>query len=124
MNTFLWILQAILSIKSITVAVSHGMQQDQEEMRKGIQKMGPIARPLLILIAVLTLLGAVGLIVPAALGVGASIQPLAAALLAVMMLGSIGFHMRCRDKPAIFADVILFAMAAFVAYGRWAIWPL
>ena len=123
MNTFLWILQAILGIKSITVAISHGVQQDQAEIRQGIIKMGPKTRPLLILIAVLTLLGAVSLIAPAVLGAGAWITPLAAAMLAAWMLCSIALHIRCREKPVIVANVVLFAMAAFVAYGRRAIWP-
>jgi len=48
----------------------------------------------------------------------------AAALLAVMMLASIGFHLASREKPKIVADLILFAMAAFLAYGRWVIAPL
>jgi protein-S-isoprenylcysteine O-methyltransferase Ste14 len=124
MNIALWVLQAILSIKFISVAFTHGIRQGQTQMRQGIQKMGQIARPLLIVIAILTLLGSVGLIVPAAFGVLTWITPLTAATLAALMLVSIVLHINCREKPNTIADIILFAIAAFVAYGRWAISPL
>ncbi len=118
MNTALWFLQAILSIKFISVAFTHGIRHDQAQMQQGIQKMGQIARPLLIVIAVLTLVGAASLVVPAAFGALTWITPLAAATLAGLILCSIVFHINCREKPAIIADLILFAIAAFVAYGR------
>jgi isoprenylcysteine carboxyl methyltransferase (ICMT) family protein YpbQ len=124
MNTVLWVLQVILSIKFISVAFTHGIRHDQARMQQGIQRMGQIARPLLIVIAMLTLLGSLGLIVPAAFGVLTWITPLTAAILAALMLVSIVFHMNCREKPNTIADIVLFAIAAFVAYGRWVISPL
>ena len=124
MNTALWFLQAILSIKFISVAFTHGIRHDQAQMQQGIQKMGQIARPLLIVIAMLMLVGAASLIVPAAFRVLTWMTPLTAAILAGLMLCSIVFHINCREKPAIIADLILFAIAAFVAYGRWVISPL
>jgi protein-S-isoprenylcysteine O-methyltransferase Ste14 len=123
MNIVLWVLQAILGIKFISVAFTHGIRHDQTQMRQSIQKMGQIARPLLIVIAILTLLGSVGLIVPAAFGVLTWVTPLTAAILAALMLVSIVFHINCREKPNTIADIILFAIAAFVAYGRWVISP-
>lgn len=124
MNIALWVLQVILGIKFISVAFTHGVRHDQAQMQQSIQKMGPVARPLLILIAILTLAGAVSLVAPAVFAALAWITPLAAAILAALMLCSIAFHIHCREKPAIFADTILFALAAFVAYGRWVISPL
>jgi hypothetical protein len=50
--------------------------------------------------------------------------PWGAAFLAVMMLMSIGLHLVSREKPKIPADLVLLAIAAFVAYGRWIIAPL
>jgi len=40
------------------------------------------------------------------------------------MLFSIIFHIKYRENPKVFAGVILFAMTAFVAYGRWVLVPL
>jgi hypothetical protein len=74
-------------------------------------------------IALGAFLGAVGLILPAATGILTWLTPLAAALLALMMLLSIGFHVACRDTLNIVVGLVLFALAAFVAYGRWVIAP-
>jgi hypothetical protein len=40
-----------------------------------------------------------------------------------MMLLAVGFHVACRETPNIVVGLILFALAAFVAYGRWVIAP-
>lgn len=124
MNTVLWILQVILCIKFVSVAYTHGLRRDKVEMRQAMQKIGAAAPPLLTLVSLGMFLAGVGLILPAAREAVSWIAPWAAALLAVMMLASIGFHLASREKPKIVADLILFAMAAFLAYGRWVIAPL
>jgi hypothetical protein len=68
-------------------------------------------------------LGAVGLILPAVTGILTWLTPLAAALLALMTLLAVGFHVACREAPNVLAGLILFALAAFVSYGRWVIAP-
>jgi hypothetical protein len=75
------------------------------------------------LIALCAFLGGAGLILPAATGVLAWLTPWAAALLALMMLLAVGFHLACRESPNTLVSLVLFALAAFVAYGRWAIAP-
>jgi hypothetical protein len=35
----------------------------------------------------------------------------------------IGFHVACRESPNIVVGLVLFALAAFVAYGRWVTAP-
>jgi len=124
MNIILWILQGILAVKFISIAFTHGLRQDQDMMQQGIAKMGASTRPLLSLIAAVVFLGCVGLVGPGALGLLTWLTPFVAAVLAVMLLLSIPLHYRCRDKPKIFASIILFILAAFLAYGRWVIDPL
>ena len=123
MNNILWALQIILSIKLVSVAYTHGLRQDKTSLQEAIQKIGALARPLLALVAICTLLGAAGLIIPAALGVMSWLTPWTAAILAGMLLLSIVFHVRGREKPKIWVSLILFAMAALVAYGRWVVAP-
>jgi len=124
MNLVLWIIQAILAVKLASVAFSHAFQQAKETMRQSTQKMGPSSRFWHFGVAVLTLVGGVGLVVPAALEWRSGLTVWMALFTALLMLVSIPFHVRFREKPLIIADVILFAMAAFVAYGRWALLPL
>jgi hypothetical protein len=123
MNIALWILQIALGLKFVSVAYTHGFRADQTKMQPGIQRLGAVARLLLTFVALCAFLGAVGLVLPAATGILTWLTPLAAALLALMMLLAIGFHVACRESPNIVVGLILFALAAFVAYGRWVIAP-
>jgi VIT1/CCC1 family predicted Fe2+/Mn2+ transporter len=123
MNTVLWILQIALCLKFVSVAYTHGFRTDQAKWQQGMQRLGAVARPLLTLIAVSTFLGGVGLILPAATGVLTWLTPLTAALLALMMLLAVRFHVACRETPNVVAGLVLFALAAFVSYGRWVIAP-
>ena len=119
MNVILWALQIVLAVKLVSVTYTHGIRPDQTKMQRGIQRLGTAARPLLSLIALCALLGAAGLILPAATGILTWLTPWAAALVAVMMLLAIGFHLSCRDSPRAVVGLILCALAAIVAYGRW-----
>ena len=124
MDVLLWILQAILAIKFISIAYSHGLRQDQVKMQQGIRRMGPVTRPVLFAVALGSLLAGIGLILPAAAAVSSWVTPLAAALLAGMMFVSIFLHRACRENPYVLPGLILLAMAALVAYGRSVIIPL
>jgi uncharacterized membrane protein YphA (DoxX/SURF4 family) len=124
MNIVLWVLQIVLALKFASTATTHGFRRDQAKMQRGEQRFGAMTRPLLTFIALCTLLGGAGLVLPGALKILTWLTPLAAALLALMMLGAIKFHVTCCEKPKIAVDLVLFALAAFVAYGRWVIAPL
>jgi len=123
MNLALWVVQAILSIKLITAAFSHGFPQSKPEMQQAIEKIGTGARFWHVLVATLCILTAAGLILPGLLGFWPQITAWAAGVVALMMLGSIYFHVRFRDKPMIFVSVILFIFAVFIAYGRLVLYP-
>jgi hypothetical protein len=124
MNIVLWILQGVLALKFLSVVYTHGIRPDPDKMQRGRQRFGAAARPLLVVIALCAFLGAVGLILPAALGVLPWLTPWAAALLAAMMLLGLGFHATCRETPKIVVGLVLLALAAFLAYGRWVLAPL
>ncbi|MGC1376338.1 MAG: DoxX family protein [Anaerolineales bacterium] len=123
MDIALWIIQAILGIKLASVAFTHGLRHSMPTMQAAIQKLGKSSVPLLYGIAVCTLLGAAGLILPGLLGASNRITSVTAGIMAFLLLLSIFFHVRSREKPNIFVSVILFIFAAFVAYGRWALIP-
>jgi len=124
MNTLLWILQIALAVKFLSVAYTHAVRPDPVKMERGRKRFGAAARPLLILIGIGAILCALALILPAASGIAPGWTPLAAALLALMMLAAAGLHPACRENPKTVVSLVLFALAAFVAYGRWMIAPL
>lgn len=120
MNTVLWALQIILAIKLFTVTFNHGLRPDPVKMQRGRDRFGTLAKPLLILIAALTFLTGLGLILPATLG----FLPWTATFTAFLMLIATGFHLRCREEPKVWVSLILFVLAALLAYGRWILSPL
>ena len=124
MNIALWVVQIILAIKLITVSYTHGLRQSQPSMQEAIQKMGRFSQPLLYIVAACTFIGTMGLILPAVVASPAWIPPVTALIVSIMLLFSIYFHIKGRDKPKIFVSLVLFAFAAFVAYGRWVLAPL
>ena len=123
MNIVLWIVQVILGIKLLSVSYTHGLRQSQPLMQDAIRKMGSFARPLHYGIAFAAFIGALGLTLPGALGLPIQAISVTAVFLAVMLLASIFFHIRSREQPNVFVSLILFAFAAFVAYGRWFFTP-
>ena len=120
MNTFLWALQIILAIKLLTVTFNHGLRPDPVKMQRGRDWLDTAARPLLSVIALLALLVALALVLPAAQG----FLPWTASFAALMMLLATGFHLRCREEPKVWVSLILFALAAFLAYERFSITQL
>lgn len=124
MNIALWAIQLILGIKLITVSITHGLQPSKPTMKESMLKLGKASRPLHIAVASITFIGTLGLLLPGVLTLPLWVIPLSAATMAIMLLLSILFHVRSREKPNIFVSVVLFIFAAFVAYGRWALVPL
>lgn len=122
-DTMLWVLQFILALKYLTLAVSHGLQHHKPTMQQAIQRMGAFIRPWLAGIAILMILCALGLVLPAFISGLAWLAPLSAAVLTVMMAISFILHLKSRTTPLIFTDFILLALCAFVAYGRWVLAP-
>jgi uncharacterized membrane protein YphA (DoxX/SURF4 family) len=64
------------------------------------------------------ILGAVGLILPALLGIAPVLVPLAAVGLATIMVGAAIVTYRRHESVHVLVDVTYLAMAVFVAFGR------
>lgn len=117
MNVFLWIVQALLAAM---FAMSGLVKATQPKDRLiGRFPWAEDFSPATIrFIGVMGLLGAVGLIVPAATGIAAVLTPIAATGLAVMMALAAATHIR-RDEPSgVVVTAVLFALAVLVAWGR------
>lgn len=125
MNIILWILQVLVGLVFVlNGAYTHDFGAAQAKSRQGMQWIGAIPRPLLSFIAICEVLGGVGLILPAATGILPWLTPLAAVLLAVVMLLAAGYHVLRREYPNIALNLVLLALATFVAYGRFVAVPL
>ncbi|MGW3341721.1 DoxX family protein [Nonomuraea rubra] len=74
-------------------------------------------------IGALEILGAVGLILPALLGIAPVLVPLAASGLTLLMTGAVIMRIRRGETKAALVDGSYLALAAFVAIGRFALEP-
>lgn len=75
-------------------------------------------------IGALEVLAAVGLVLPAALGIAPVLVPLAASGLAVIMIGAVWTRIRRREPGFMVVDLVYLALVAFVAWGRLGAVPL
>jgi hypothetical protein len=121
MNTLIWALQIILAVKFISSAFIHAFRQDKPTLQYGIQKMGSKSKLILALVSVLLALDAVFLILPRALGWDPMYTVYAAAFGALLMLGSIVYHLRCRETPKVWVSGILFVLIILVGFSQFII---
>ena len=70
------------------------------------------------LIGFVEIVGAVGLVLPAAVHIAPILVPLAAVGLALVMVGAIVVHARRKEPMNIVVNVVLIVLAVIVAWGR------
>ncbi|GII56271.1 hypothetical protein Pth03_46600 [Planotetraspora thailandica] len=116
MNVFLWIVQAILAA---LFAMSGLVKfQPKDKLTGRYPWMQDFSQATVRFIGVMELLGAIGLIVPAATGIAAVLTPIAATGLAVMMVLAAATHIRRKEPSGVAVSVILFVLTALLAWGR------
>ena len=123
MNIALWIVQILLALAFAMAGIMKVTQPiDRLETRmEWVKDVGPRGVPL---IGSLEILGAIGLILPAVTGILPWLTPLAAACLALTMIGAMIVHGRRGEYSQIGINVILLLLTLFVAYGRFVIIPI
>ena len=123
MNTTLWVVQWLLA----AVFVMSGGRKIALPFEKFAEAM-PWARDFsprsITAIGVLEVLAALGLTAAPLLGVAPVLAPVAAVGLVGLMVGAIPVHARHHETQVIVVNVVLLALAAFVAVGRIAVDPL
>jgi hypothetical protein len=70
------------------------------------------------LIGLAEILGAIGLVLPAAVHIAPTLVPLAAVGLILVMAGAAVVHARRKEAPQVAVNVVLIVLAAVVAWGR------
>lgn len=118
MNVALWIVAGLLALAFLAAG---GMKLSQPKEKLHASGMGWVedfAPGTIKLIGALEVLGALGLVLPALLDVAPVLVPLAATGLAVTMLGAMVVHLRRKESQLIVVNLVLFALAAFVAVER------
>ena len=117
MNTVLWIAQIVLAglflITGLTKLTQPRLKMAAGPMRWAADATDRQFRA----IGLLEVLGALGLILPGALGIATGLLPLAAIGLALTMVGAIATHVRYKEVDRVAVPVVVLGLALFVAIG-------
>jgi uncharacterized membrane protein len=123
MNIVLWLVQGLLAVAYLAAGYTHALRYEVSIQRPEMAWMADLPRPMVVAIGGLEMLGAIGLILPAASGILPWLTPLAAAGLATMMGLAVFFHLARRESQAVAVTLGLGLIAGFVAYGRFVLEP-
>lgn len=113
----LWIAQILLAAAFLLVGYTHAFAPIAVAIARA-PWAASLPVPLLRFIGVVELAGALGVILPAATRIQPRLTPLAAVGLATIMLLAIPFHLMRGEMKEIAINLVLGAVAAFVAWGR------
>jgi uncharacterized membrane protein YphA (DoxX/SURF4 family) len=75
-------------------------------------------------IGVVETLGGLGMVLPGLLKIKTGLTPLAAAGLVIVMIGAVVVSYQMKGMSGVPVPLVTGIVAAFVAYGRWRLWPL
>ncbi len=117
MKVALWIAQALLAL-AFLAAGAMKLTQPMETLATAMAWTTAVPEALVRLIGAAEILGALGLVLPAATRILPRLTPLAAALRAVVMLLASAFHLTRGEAMMVPINLILIALLAFVAWGR------
>ena len=120
MNIALWIVQVLLAI-AFGMAGAMKVLRSPDELTAQSENMAwtkEVPAPLVKFIGISEVAGAFGLLLPAITGIAVDLVSLAGIGLAVVMILASIFHFTRKEYPAIAINMVLLALAIFVAYGR------
>lgn len=117
MNITLWIIAAVLAVVFFMAGLMKAMQP-KEKLAANMGWVEGFSAGTVKFIGVVEMLGALGLILPAAFGIAPILTPLAATGLAITMVLAAVVHARRKESQMIVVNVVLLALAAFVAVMR------
>lgn len=118
MNFALWIIAGLLAAAFLASGAMKLFQPNEKLVASGAKFLEGFSPGSIKAIGALEVLAAVGLILPAALDIAPVLVPLAAVGLVLMVVGAIIAQLRRRENQAMVANLVLIALAAAVAWGR------
>ena len=121
MNIFLWVLQILLALHTFTGAVWKFSNSEQS-----VPSLQAIPHGLWLSLSGLEILCGLALILPGLIKPLSSLAPIAAACIAAEMLLFCGLHLASgsAEKGEMVYWLIVAAVCAFIAYGRFVLEPL
>jgi uncharacterized membrane protein YphA (DoxX/SURF4 family) len=123
MTIVLWIVQVLLALAFIMAGFMKAFQPI-EKLRERMTWARHVAPALIRLIGTLEILGALGLILPAATHILPWLTPVAALGLVLTMIVATALHLRLKEASRAGVPLVLLLLALFVAIGYLVIVPV
>lgn len=118
----LWVVQGILALAFIMSGIMKIITPIDELAANGMTFVTAFSEGTVRFIGICEVLGAIGLILPSLLKIMPVFTPIAAIGLATIMVLASVYHIQHSEPPV--PNVILFSLAAFVAWGRLKMRPI
>lgn len=118
MNLLLWLVQVLLACAFGMAGVMKSTQPADALVQAGMAWAGQMPLAMVRFIGISELLGAIGLILPAATKIKPFLTPLAALGLLTIMILAMAFHVSRGEVQATPINIVLGGLAAFIAWGR------
>ena len=117
METALWIAQGLLAAIFLVTGMTK-LTQPRLKMAAGPMRWAAdVTDGQFRAIGLVEVVGAIGLILPAALGIAPLLTPLAAVGLVLTMVGAIRTHVRYAETDRLAVPIVVLALALLVAVG-------
>lgn len=123
MEIVMWVATGFLAAAFLGAGLLKLTQPKQRLAASGMAWVEDFSPAVIKLIAAAELAGAIGLVLPPLVGIAPVLSPIAAACLAVTMLGAVLVHLRRREFRGLIPALVLMFLATFVAVGRFAVVP-
>lgn len=118
MNILLWVIDSVLAVAFLGAGMMK-LTKSRAELEPQMAWVGGATDGQVKALGLAEVLGAIGLILPAALDIAPILVPIAAAALAATMVGAMIVHQRMGDSPAeAVPAVVLGILAIIVAVAR------
>jgi uncharacterized membrane protein len=123
MNFVWWVGQILVALIFLGAGLNHSLGYERARRNPMMAWMEAWPPSIVKAIGVLEILGAIGLIAPAATGILTWLTPLAALLLGVIVALAFVFHLSRREYPNAAFNALLAVLAFAVAFGRFVVSP-
>ena len=115
MDVAVWVVQGLLALAFLAAGAMKLTQDRKRLVDQGMAWAGDFSDGQVKGIGAVEVLGAVGLVLPAALGIAPVLTPIAAVGLALLMAGAVVTHLRRREYSGAVPSAVLGLLSVFVA---------
>ena len=123
MNILLWIIQALLALLFLFAGITKLVIPADVLMANAPPGSTEFPALFMKFIGLIETLGGLGLILPGIFHKRTELTPLAAAGLVIVMIGAVAISVKDHGIAAGVIPLVTGLLCAFVAYGRWKLYP-